>query len=218
MVDNDYIETGTNVLVPVSLLLTIVKELPEKLIRIVAVSGYKPHELGIFKNEQPEVEYIKKALRKQLEQLAQNGLEWVIISGQLGTELWAAEITYELQMEYEQLKVGVFTPFLDQEENWKEDKKEYYEYILSQADYVNSITNKKYENPNQFRLKNHFFVDKSDALLLLYDDEKPGNPQYILEEAKKKSEKMPYEIIMINSYDLQMIVEEELLKRDDFWT
>ncbi|MDF0727880.1 DUF1273 domain-containing protein [Cytobacillus sp. S13-E01] len=185
--------------------------------RIVAVSGYKPHELGIFKNDQPEVDFIKKALKKQIQQLAEDGLEWVIVSGQLGTELWAAEITYDLQVEYPDLKLAVFTPFLEQEENWKDDNKEYYDFILSQADYVNSITNKKYENPNQFRLKNQFFIDKSDALILLYDEDNPGNPQYILKEAKKRAENEQYDIYLINSYDLQMIVEEERMKKTNFW-
>ncbi|GAA3327349.1 hypothetical protein GCM10020331_066930 [Ectobacillus funiculus] len=46
----------------------------------------------------------------------EEGLEWVLISGQLGVELWTAEVVFELQMEYPDLKLAVFTPFLEQEE------------------------------------------------------------------------------------------------------
>ena len=34
----------------------------------------------------------KKALRRKLTAFVEDGLEWVIISGQLGVELWAAEV------------------------------------------------------------------------------------------------------------------------------
>ncbi|MTE25225.1 DUF1273 family protein, partial [Microbacterium sp. ZXX196] len=60
--------------------------------KVAAISGYKPFEIGLFKKNDPAVEYIKKAIRKELEQLLEEGLEWVLISGQLGTELWAAEV------------------------------------------------------------------------------------------------------------------------------
>ncbi|MCH1627335.1 DUF1273 domain-containing protein [Fredinandcohnia quinoae] len=183
--------------------------------KIVAVTGYKPFELGIFGHNHPAVGYIKAALRKNLISFLEDGLEWVIISGQLGVELWAAEVTIELQEFYPELKLGVFTPFLGQEEKWKEESREYYEFILSQADYVNSITNRKYDNPVQFRLKNTFFLDKSDALLIMYEEEKAGSPQYMYAEAKKRSENSDYAIYTIDSYDLQMIVEEEQFKNGD---
>ena len=35
--------------------------------------------------------------------------------GQLGVEIWAAEVVMELQMEYPHLKYAVITPFLEQE-------------------------------------------------------------------------------------------------------
>lgn len=93
---------------------------------------------------------------------------------------------FEIQVEYPDLKLAVFTPFLEQEEGWKEDNREYYEFILSQADHVDSITKRKYESPEQFKLKNQIFIEKSDALLAVYDEEKPGSPKYIVEAAKKK--------------------------------
>lgn len=177
--------------------------------KVVAVTGYKPFEIGVFSNDHPGVEYIKKAIRKRLLSFLEEGLEWVIISGQLGVELWAAEVVFDLQMEYPDLKLGVFTPFLEQEENWNETNKEYYEFILSQADHVDSITKRKYESPEQFRLKTQFFIEKSDALLALYDEEKPGSPQYMVKAAKKKTEVENYHHSFILFSDLQDIIEEE---------
>ena len=60
--------------------------------KVIAVTGYKPFELGIFKNDHPGVECIKKALHRKLITFVEDGLEWVIISYQLGVELWVAEV------------------------------------------------------------------------------------------------------------------------------
>ena len=47
------------------------------LIKSVYVSGYRPHELGIFNDKHPGVPIIKKALENQLRTLIDDGLEWV---------------------------------------------------------------------------------------------------------------------------------------------
>lgn len=181
--------------------------------KVAIISGYKPYEIGIFKNDDPAVPIIKLAIKNQLLSLLDEGLEWVIISGQLGTELWAAEVVFDLQLEgFHDLQLAVITPFLNQEDTWKEANKEWYESILAQADYIDSVSRKPYEKPWQFRLKNQFFVEKSDVLLLFYDPEKEGSPKYLYEEAKRKQEKSHYEIRFISFDDLQVLAEEEQMK------
>ncbi|GAA0371505.1 DUF1273 domain-containing protein [Bacillus horti] len=180
------------------------------MIKRLVVTGYKAHELGIFNEKKhPGFPYIKRALEQRLRVLIDEGLEWVIISGQLGVELWTAEIVLELKQEFPDIKLAVLTPFLNQEQNWKEEKQEYYRGIVNQVDYVNSITKREYEGPWQFKAKTEFLLDNSDALLLLYDDEKEGSPKFLLEEAKKRAEKEGYEYMQITSYDLQLLVEED---------
>ncbi|WP_045516859.1 DUF1273 domain-containing protein [Neobacillus niacini] len=184
--------------------------------KVLAISGYKPFELGIFKNDHPSVLFIKAALKKALNTMIEDGLEWVLISGQLGVELWAAEVVFELKSEFPDVKLAVITPFQDQEASWSENNTEWYKSILAQADFIDSVTKKGYEKPWQFRLKNQFFIEKSDALLLLYDHEKEGSPRYIYEMAVQHQSKHSYPIQLITFYDLQEIVEEEELKRLDF--
>jgi uncharacterized phage-like protein YoqJ len=178
-------------------------------VKVLSVSGYKTFELGIFQNDHPGAVIIKKALKKELVRFIEEGLEWVLISGQLGVELWAAEAVFELQMEYPDVKLAVITPFLEQEKNWNEKNKEWYGSILAQADFIDSVTKKPYEKPWQFRLKNQFFIDKSDALLLVYDLEKEGSPKYFYEMAQHSQKSRNYPIQLITFYDLQMAVEEE---------
>lgn len=185
--------------------------------KVAIISGYKPFEIGIFKNDHPGVGYIKSAIKKNLVSLLEEGLEWVIISGQLGTELWAAEVVFDLQLEgFSDLKLAVITPFLDQQSTWKDANKEWYQSILARADFIDSVSRKPYENPQQFRLKNQFLIKKSDVLLLFYDAEKEGSPKYLFETAKRYEEVNDYNIRQITFYDLQSIVEEEQLNEQGF--
>jgi uncharacterized phage-like protein YoqJ len=186
------------------------------LIKVLAISGYKPFELGIFKKDHPSAYFIKAAIKKELFPKIEDGLEWILISGQLGVELWAAEVVYEIQAQFPELKLAVITPFLDQEASWSENNKEWYESVLAQADFIDSVTKKGYEKPWQFRLKNQFFIDKSNALLLLYDLEKEGSPKYLYEMALHYQRNHEYPLQLITFYDLQMIVEEEEFKKSDF--
>ena len=187
------------------------------LLKVLAVSGYKPFELGVFNKDHPSVLYIKAAIKKALlPMIEEEELEWILISGQLGVELWAAEVVFDLQSEYPKLKLAVITPFLEQESKWNETNKEWYETILMQADFVDSVTKKVYEKPWQFRLKNQFFVEKSDGLLMMYDHEKEGSPKYLYELALEYKKKHDYRVELITFYDLQMIVEEEQFKHSDF--
>ncbi|WP_442594441.1 DUF1273 domain-containing protein [Neobacillus sp. D3-1R] len=181
----------------------------------VTITGYKPYELGIFKKDHASVAFIKQAIYKELYPLVEEGLEWVIISGQLGVELWAAEVVFDLQVDFPQLQLAVLTPFLGQEETWSETNKEWYESIVVQADFVESITHKPYENPKQFYLKNQVLLHKSEVSIIMYDPEKDGSPKYFYEAAKKYSETHDYEIREITFYDLQLIVEEEMSKKMD---
>jgi uncharacterized phage-like protein YoqJ len=180
------------------------------MIKVLTVTGYKSHELGIFKNNHQGVIFIKKALRQRLIPLVEEGLEWVIISGQLGVELWSAEVIFELQEEYPEIKLGILTPFLEQESRWKDETKEYYENILLQADFVDAITKRPYDNPGQLKLKNQYLIEKSDGLLVLYDDGKLGSPKFYLDEAiKKKERNANYQIYTINFEDINFLIQDE---------
>ena len=101
------------------------------ILKRLVVTGYKQHELGIFDDKHPGIRFIKKALEKRLVSFLEEGLEWVIVSGQLGIETWAAEVVLDLKKEYTGLKYAVITPFLEQEKNWNETKKEKYQRIVA---------------------------------------------------------------------------------------
>lgn len=62
-------------------------------------------------------------MENRLRQLIDEGLEWVIISGQQGVETWSAEVVLSLKEEFPALKLAIITPFLEQEKNWQDIKK-----------------------------------------------------------------------------------------------
>jgi uncharacterized phage-like protein YoqJ len=175
----------------------------------VLITGYKATELGIFSLKHPGIPIIKKALKKQILSLIDEGLEWVIVSGQWGVELWAAEAALELKGTYENLRVAVITPFLEQEENWSDEKKGIYSSIIARADYVNSVSKSKYSGPWQFKEKNKFLLRNTDGLVLLYDEDQEGSPKFIQQQAMQLAESQSYPIFTITAYDLQSLTEEE---------
>lgn len=182
--------------------------------KIIAVSGYKPAELNIFKENDPRISIIKAALQKRLIQFIEEGLEWVIISGQMGVELWTADIIFTLQEEYD-IKLGVFPPFENQESRWPEPLKEKYEELMMLADFFQPIYKGDYKGAYQFKAKNMWLVDKSDACLLLMDDEFPGSNRFFHHAAKEAGE--AYAIYTITPADLDDIVEEMRMADPDYW-
>ena len=185
-----------------------------KQVKTIYVTGYRAHELGIFNDKHPGIAVIKKALYDQLYQLCDAGLEWIVISGQLGVESWAAETVLELKKEFPNVKYSVITPFLEQEKNWNEQKQTQYIQIINNADFVTSVTKRPYEAPWQFIEKDKFIINNTDGMLLIYDEDNEGSPKYILKLVEKYMEQNDYELIRINAYDLQVVAEE--LQRSDW--
>lgn len=182
------------------------------MLKVLYITGYKNYELGIFSNNCDEVNFIKQAIAKRLIPLIEEGLEWVIITGQLGIELWAGEVVLELKNEYTDLKLAVLTPFLHQESNWSEKNKEYYNSVLSSADLLESISKKPYISPAQFKNRDSFILHKTDGILIVYDEEKEGSAKYIWQETKKYQENNAYLRLQIDFNDLQQLIEEAALE------
>lgn len=184
---------------------------------VLAVSGYKPHELGIFKQDAKEIHYIKKTIEGKLISFIEEGLTWVVISGQPGVELWAGEVVSELKREYSHIKLAILAPFYNQEQIWNEHQQEQYQLLLEEADFVDVISKKEYEGPAQLKAKNDFIITKTDGLLLLYHEEQPGTPSFYLKAAEIKAAHKEYPIYLITPDDLQQTVEEEDERLRDYW-
>ncbi|WP_159881721.1 DUF1273 domain-containing protein [Paenibacillus puerhi] len=180
------------------------------------ISGYKASEIGIFSNKNIAVTYIQKAIEKKLIPLIEEGLEWVIITGQWGVELWAGEVVLKLKSDYPDVKLAVITPFLSIQEKWNEEKQEYFNRIIKQADFVDSASKEVYRGPWQFTQLNTFLIRNSDGMLLLFDEEAhpDSSPRYMKQLAQAKAIQSDYYLHCMNMYDLQMVVEEAAMDQE----
>lgn len=137
--------------------------------KILTVTGYKPMELNIFNEEDDRIKVIKYALEKRLIGFIEDGLEWVLISGQMGIELWTAEVVLELKDIYD-INLGIFPPFENIASRWPEALQHKYEQLTLAADHYQPIYKGDYKGPFQFKAKDKWLVKKSDASLILMDE------------------------------------------------
>ncbi|WP_339229017.1 DUF1273 domain-containing protein [Oceanobacillus sp. FSL K6-2867] len=182
--------------------------------KILTVTGYKPMELNIFKENDPRITFIKAAIEKRLIGFIEEGLEWVLISGQMGVELWTADVVLDLKEMYD-INIGVFPPFENQDNRWPDPIKEKYQELIMIADFYKPIYLGDYKGPYQFKAKNMWFVDKSDGCLLLMDEEYPGSNRFFYEAAKNANK--DYQVFTITPADLDDAVEEMRMSDPNYW-
>nr|WP_091895217.1 DUF1273 domain-containing protein [Marinilactibacillus piezotolerans] len=172
------------------------------------VSGYRSYELSIFTENDPKLFYIKKYLKNRLIEYIETGLEWVLISAQLGTELWVGEIVLELQEIYEDIKLGVLLPYSGFAENWKEGNRVLFDKIIAKADYSNHTSSYPYKNPMQLKGNQQFLIDHTEGCLLFYDTESEGKPKFLLDMINEFKISHDYELDFITFDELQAFVSE----------
>ena len=172
-------------------------------IQRIYVTGYQSYELGIFSEQDPRVQVIKNVLKKELTALIENGLEWVMISGSLGTEIWTGQVVKELKQEYPEIKLAVIFPFEEFGNNWKEHNQLLLSELIQTADYVDSVSHQPYQNPQQFKNHVNFLLQHTEAALLVYDTEYPGKSKFFLADVEKFQEQNPYDLLTITMDDLE---------------
>ncbi|MDT2757822.1 DUF1273 domain-containing protein [Enterococcus asini] len=177
-------------------------------IKTLFVTGYRSYEMGVFKEDDPKVAVIKNVLKKRLIDYLEAGLEWILVGGNLGVEIWAAQVALELKGEYPDLKVAVIFPFLEFGSQWKENNQALLQGVKNQVDFVEATSHQSYENPQQLRNHTNFLLAHTGGVLLVYDEEFPGKSQYFLKDAQKFSTENAYQIDKITMDDLQNSILE----------
>lgn len=179
----------------------------------ITVTGLKPMELSIFGEDDKRIEFIKTALKKRLIGLIEEGLEWVMISGQMGVEIWTAEVVLDLKEEYD-IQIAMLPPFENMQSRWPEPLQMKYEELEFSVDFYQPIYNGDYKGPFQFKARDQFLIEKTDGCLMLLDEDYPGSAGYFLEAAKKEDN---YPIYYITPSDLDDVIEEIRMTDPDYW-
>ena len=180
----------------------------EESIKTLVLTGYRSYELGVFQDNDPKIEVIKKVLKERLTAYLEEGLEWLLIGGNLGVELWGAQTAFLLREEYPEFKIGVIFPFADFGSQWQEKTASLLTEVKLKADFVEAVSHRPYESPAQLKNHTQFLLEHSGGSLILYDDEFPGKPQWFLKDALDFSAKSPYQIEKITMDDLQNALSE----------
>ncbi|CAH0418481.1 DUF1273 domain-containing protein [Periweissella ghanensis] len=141
------------------------------------VTGYRAYELGVFKNDDLKVAVIKYALKRELINQFEQGVDWIITGPQLGIEQWTIEVVNELKADYA-VQVAMMAPYLNVEKNWQEEKQAQLAQLKTQVDYYASVSAQEYQNPSQLKGYQSFMLTHTDAALLIYDPEFEGKTKY----------------------------------------
>ncbi|MGB3160253.1 DUF1273 domain-containing protein [Carnobacterium sp.] len=173
------------------------------------ISGYRSFELGIFKDDDPKIAIIKKCLKEEIKSYIEEGVKWILTTGQFGVEQWAIEVVEELKADYPEVKQGIIFPFLEFGSNWNENNQMKLAQLKKTVDFVDSVSHQPYKDPSQ--LKNHqvFMLDKTQAALLVYDPENEGKTKWLHKAILKKQDDGNYDCRLIDFDQLQNTTIDE---------
>lgn len=167
----------------------------------VLVVGYKAFDLGIFGDKDQRLKIIKAAIRRDLIYLLENGMKWLVFTGNLGFEAWVLEVAKELQEEYNFQLATIFI-FENQGKNWNEVNQEKLANFKN-VDFI-KYAYPSYENPSQFRTYNQFLLEITDGAYLFYDEENETKLKYLYRMMKENEQ---YHIKKLTFDDLNEMAE-----------
>lgn len=188
----------------------------------ILISGYRSYELNIFNQTDPKLKYLKEFIKDCIIRYIENGVEWFVITGQLGIELWAGEMVLEVREEYPEANLAVLLPFTGFGENWNEANKTMFEKIIHQADYVNYTSNKDYESPAQLKGNQIFSIRNTDGAFLIYDtmvgESADGKPKYLYDLILQYQENSIYELNLVGFEEIEFFIHEMTANQEGFQT
>ncbi|MFC3418219.1 SLOG family protein [Salinicoccus hispanicus] len=170
------------------------------------ITGYRPYELGIFKDAQPEVDVLKDFMREKVRAYAETGTEWFIIQGYTGIEFYAAEALIALRDEYG-FKFCVLKPFHKFDDRYKEEDQAKLQRILDESDFHRFIYDREYESPKMFRIISQFLIEHSDQALVVYDEEVPSKTRFIYDQMLEFQMDNPYNIERIQFDEINAFID-----------
>jgi uncharacterized phage-like protein YoqJ len=166
------------------------------------IMGYTSFDLGIFNEKDIKVSIIKKAVKNRLIRYLEEGLNWLIFTGNLGFEYWTLDVAKELQKDYN-FQIGTIFSFETHGQNWNENNQVKLAHF-KEVDFV-KYAYQTYENPSQFRQYNDFLLENTEGALVFYDEENETKLKYMVERMKQMAE---YQLEILDFETLQETFED----------
>ena len=147
------------------------------------ILGYSSFDLGLFNEKDVRLKIIKKAIRRDLEKMADEGLKWLVFTGTLGFEYWVLEVARDMKDDFG-FQLATIFDFETHGENWNEGN----QVKLSefkQVDFV-KYAYSNYEHKGQLRDYQLFLLENTEGAYLFYDEENETKLKIFYELMKKK--------------------------------
>ncbi|MBM7636797.1 putative phage-like protein YoqJ [Streptococcus saliviloxodontae] len=164
--------------------------------------GYKSFELGIFSDKDPKLAVIKRAIKKDLIAFFEDGVDWLIFTGNLGFEVWVLDVAKELQQEYDFSMACLFL-FEDQGQSWSESNQEKLARF-KQLDFV-KYSYPSYQGPSQLKNYNRFLLENTDRAYLFYDRDHETSLKYLYQMMQE----VAYEVKELSFDRLNEVASED---------
>ena len=151
------------------------------------VLGYSAFDLVLLNEKDIRLKIIKKAIRRDLERLAEEGLKWLVFTGTLGFEHWVLEVARDMKEAYE-FQLATIFDFETHGSNWNEAN----QVKLSdfkQVDFV-KYAYPTYEHKGQLRDYQIFLLENTDGAYIFYDEDNETKMRFFYELMKNKDNYM----------------------------
>ena len=149
----------------------------------VLILGYSAFDLGLFNDKDIRLEIIKKAIRRDLERLAEDGVVWLVFTGALGFEYWVLEVARDMKADYG-FQLATIFDFETHGSNWNEANQVKLSEF-TQVDFV-KYAYPRYEHKGQLRDYQKFLLENTDGAYLFYDEENETKLKFFYELMNKK--------------------------------
>ena len=150
---------------------------------VALIMGYSHFDLGLFNEKDIRTKIIKKAIQQDLKSLAEEGVDWLVFTGNLGFESWVLDVASEMKEDYK-FQLATIFDFETHGQNWNEAN----QLKLSQFKQVDFVkyAYPSFEHKGQLRDYQHFLIENTDESYLFYDEENETKLRYFYQMMKNQ--------------------------------
>ena len=134
-------------------------------------TGHRPEKIDISPFE------AKEKLRVAIKQAIADGFTSFISGMARGTDMWAAELVIEEKKYNKDIHLICALPHPNFEKKWSADNQNLFNYILSQADEIHTISN--FFSMGAYMIRNKWMVDRSSLVIAFFNGSKGGTKNTI---------------------------------------
>ena len=135
---------------------------------VALIMGYSHFDLGLFNEKDIRTKIIKKAIQQDLKSLAEEGVDWLVFTGNLGFESWVLDVANEMKEDYK-FQLATIFDFKTHGQNWNEANQLKLNQF-KQVDFV-KYAYPSFEHKGQLRDYQRFLLDNTDLAYFFYDPE-----------------------------------------------